>query len=314
MTFDYGAETPSSEFVNPPTLLNCIGLPSGRVKLLNFQAKLSDVWQCADVLPLHSPKQHVVCLHHFNKSMKLDRSLDGRTRREITGKGDVAFLPADVPTMLRPVLQDQHQVLSYSYLVVEPGYLAEMAIANGISRQLEFIPRFAAPDPLLHEITAALTALPAIPDPADKLFIETVLNAACAQLLRKYAKIRHPLSGPPRLTNDQLSEAINYIHQNLGESLDLSSVARAAGLSVFHFARLFKEATGETPFRFVTRARIQLAKGLLRKTRLPISEIAERVGYRTSSHFSSRFRVISGCSPDTYRRQAHPSAPSLRLV
>jgi hypothetical protein len=39
MTFDYGAETPPSEFVNPPTLINCIGLTSGRVKLLNFQAK-----------------------------------------------------------------------------------------------------------------------------------------------------------------------------------------------------------------------------------------------------------------------------------
>ncbi|PWT82329.1 MAG: hypothetical protein C5B58_08455 [Acidobacteria bacterium] len=57
---------------------------------------------------------------------------------------------------------------------------------------------------------------------------------------------------------------------------------------------------------------MQLAKGLLRKTRLPISEIAQRVGYRTSSHFSARFLVISGCSPQTYRRQVNSSAPSLR--
>ncbi|PWT82328.1 MAG: hypothetical protein C5B58_08450 [Acidobacteria bacterium] len=253
MTFDYGAETPPTEFVNPPTLLRCIGLPAGQVKLLNFQAKLSDIWRCADALPLHHPKQHVLCLHHFNESMKFDRSLDGRSRREITGEGDVAFIPANVPTMLRPVLQEQHQVLSYSYLIVEPAYLAEMALANGIGPQLEFIPRFAAPDPLLHEITAALTTLPAVPDPAENLFVETVLNAACAWLLRNYVEVRHPLSGPPRLTNDQLSEAINYIQQNLGESLELGSVARAAGLSAFHFARLFKEATGETPFRFVTR-------------------------------------------------------------
>jgi hypothetical protein len=45
MMFDYTAETPPSEFVNPPTLLNCIGLPADQVKLLNFQAKLSDIWQ-----------------------------------------------------------------------------------------------------------------------------------------------------------------------------------------------------------------------------------------------------------------------------
>jgi AraC family transcriptional regulator len=75
-----------------------------------------------------------------------------------------------------------------------------------------------------------------------------VLNAACARLLRNYTEVRHPLSGPPRLTNDQLRGAIEYIHENLRESLDLGSVAKAAGLSMFHFARLFKEATGETPF------------------------------------------------------------------
>jgi AraC family transcriptional regulator len=304
MTFDYGSETPPREFVNPPTLLKSIGLPRGQVKLLNFRAKLSDVWQCADALPLHHPKQHVVCLHHFKEPMKFDRSLDGRTRREITAEGDIAFLPADAPTMLRPVSSDQHRFLSYSYLIVEPAYLVEMALSNGISRQLDFIPTFATADPLLHEITAALTILSAIPDPAEHLFIEAMLNAACARVLRNYAEVRYPLSGPPRLTNDQLRRALEYIHANLGESLDLGSISRAAGLSAFHFARLFKEATGEPPFQFVTRTRMQWAKQLLRKTRLPIFEIAQRVGYRKPSHFSARFRVVCGCGPDIYRRGA----------
>jgi AraC family transcriptional regulator len=240
--------------------------------------------------------------------MKFDRSLAGRIRREITGEGDVAFLPADAPTRLRPALKDKHRVLSYSYLLVEPAYLAEMALSNGISCRLEFIPRFATADPLLHEMTAALTKLPVVADATENLFIETVLNAACAQLLRNYAEVRYPLSGPLRLTNDQLRRAIEYIHENLRESLDLASIAQAAGLSAFHFARLFKEATGDTPFQFVTHTRMECAKQFLRKTRLPISEIGERVGYRTPSHFSARFRTISGCSPDSYRRR--PSSGS----
>ena len=41
MTFDYGAEAPPSEFVNPPTLVRCIRLPADQVKLLNFEAKVS---------------------------------------------------------------------------------------------------------------------------------------------------------------------------------------------------------------------------------------------------------------------------------
>ncbi|MBV8293749.1 MAG: helix-turn-helix transcriptional regulator, partial [Mycobacterium sp.] len=72
--------------------------------------------------------------------------------------------------------------------------------------------------------------------------------------------------------------------------------------SAFHFARLFKAATGDSPFQFVTRKRMERAKELLRKTRLPVSDIAERVGYQQPSHFSARFRSVLGCRPDAYRK------------
>jgi AraC-like DNA-binding protein len=54
----------------------------------------------------------------------------------------------------------------------------------------------------------------------------------------------------------------------------------------------------------VTRTRMERAKQLLRKTRLPIFEIAERVGYLKPSHFSARFHAVSGCGPDAYRKSA----------
>jgi AraC family transcriptional regulator len=97
---------------------------------------------------------------------------------------------------------------------------------------------------------------------------------------------------------------IDYIHDHIGESLELGSISRTAGLSEFHFARLFKAATGATPLQFVTRTRMEQAKQLLRKTRLPIFEIAKRVGYQKPSHFSARFRAVLGCGPDAYRKSA----------
>jgi hypothetical protein len=150
MTFDYGSETPPPDFVVPPSLLSCVKLRSGQAKLSNFRAKLSNLRQNAEAVPQHRPEQHVVCLHHFDRPMKFHRNLAGRTRRETTAKGDIAFLPADVPTMLRPATNDPHRFLLYSYLVFEPSYLAEFALSNGIGRPLDFIPRFAAPDPFLH--------------------------------------------------------------------------------------------------------------------------------------------------------------------
>ena len=47
---------------------------------------------------------------------------------------NIAFLPADAPTMLRRAMHDPHLVLSYSYLVFEPTYLVELALSNGIGR------------------------------------------------------------------------------------------------------------------------------------------------------------------------------------
>jgi len=192
--------------------------------------------------------------------------------------------------------------LSYSYLVFEADYLAELALSNGIGRPLDFIPAFATPDPVLHEITAALASAPGIKDPAANLFVESLFNAAAARILYNYAEVRYPLSGPPRLTDYQVRAAIDYIQDHVRDSLDLNSISRVAGMSEFHFARLFKAATGATPFQFVTQVRMARAKELLRKTRLPISEIAERVGYQKPSHFSERFRALSGCGPDAYRK------------
>ena len=303
MTFDYGLYT-ACEVVRPPVLLSSAQLRSEQVKLLNLRTGVFDLWQNADAIPQHRPRQHLVCLHHFDQPMKFDRKLDGRTRRETTARGDIAFVPADVPTMLRPGIREPDRFLSFSFLLFEPSYLAELALSNGIGRPLELIPTFARPDPFLHEITAALMSAPRIKDPAANLFTETLLNAACARILHSYAKVRYALSGPPRLTDDQLRTAMDYIHDHIQESLDLRSIARAAGLSEFHFARLFKAATGRTPFQFVTRTRMERAKQLLRKTRIPIFEIARRVGYQKPSHFSARFRIICGCRPDAYRKSA----------
>jgi AraC family transcriptional regulator len=197
---------------------------------------------------------------------------------------------------------DPERVVSYSYLIFEPSYLAELALSNGIGGPLDLIPTFAIPDLFLHEIADALTSAPRINDPAANLFIESLLHAACARILQTYAQVRYRLSGPPRLTDDQLRKAIDYIHDHIGEALDLSSISRAAGLSAFHFALLFKSATWYSPFKFATRTRMERAKELLRKTRLPISEIAERVGYQKPSHFSGRFRSVLGCSPHAYRK------------
>ena len=94
---------------------------------------------------------------------------------------------------------------------------------------------------------------------------------------------------------------IDYIHDHIGESLELGSISRAAGLSEFHFARLFKAATGDTPFQFVTRTRMERAKQQLRDPKRSIIEAGLESGFQNPNHFARMFRKLEGTTPSKFR-------------
>jgi AraC-like DNA-binding protein len=85
------------------------------------------------------------------------------------------------------------------------------------------------------------------------------------------------------------------------EPLDLDTLAEAAHLSRYHFARCFAEAYGETPMRYLTSRRIERAQDLLRSANLTVTEVCMLVGFSSLGSFSSRFRELVGESPTQYR-------------
>ncbi|HET8903222.1 MAG TPA: helix-turn-helix transcriptional regulator, partial [Saccharospirillum sp.] len=85
--------------------------------------------------------------------------------------------------------------------------------------------------------------------------------------------------------------------------LTLTDMAEVTGLSDYHFARMFKQATGYPPHRYVLHRRLTRARQLLADTPLNMTEIALRCGFGSSSHFSNRFRAETGVSPTVYRSQ-----------
>ena len=84
-------------------------------------------------------------------------------------------------------------------------------------------------------------------------------------------------------------------------------------MSPYHFARLFKRSTGLPPHRFLVRCRIDEARALLAARTASIADISRSVGFRTSSHFTTTFRRITGVTPGAYRRTTGmrriPAAP-----
>jgi AraC family transcriptional regulator len=139
-------------------------------------------------------------------------------------------------------------------------------------------------------------------EPANRLEISQSCFLAFTYLVRTYstAKARSLVAkgGLPPAVRRRIED---YVEAHLASPLTLTELAAAAGLSEFHFARMFKQSTGESPHAFVLRRRIELAKCLLAKRRLPLSRIASTCGFSSQSHFSARFREITSVTPKHYR-------------
>lgn len=100
----------------------------------------------------------------------------------------------------------------------------------------------------------------------------------------------------------QITRARRYIEANSHEDLTLAIVAREAGMSTFHFCKMFRKVTGVHFTRYVSCVRVEKAKSLLLNRNNRVSEIAFGIGFQSLTNFNRRFKNIAGQSPTEYRR------------
>jgi AraC family transcriptional regulator len=85
-------------------------------------------------------------------------------------------------------------------------------------------------------------------------------------------------------------------------------------MSTFHFARMFKQATGQPPHVYITLQRMEYAKELLRNSSLPLVDIAASVGFQTQGHFTGVFHRYAGVTPRIFRLNSRAHPPNARLM
>ena len=107
------------------------------------------------------------------------------------------------------------------------------------------------------------------------------------------------------LTRNQARRVLDYIESHLSRELTLGELARIAGLSLYHFARMFKRTVGMTPHRYVLERRVERAKGMLRTTHAGLAEIGLSAGFCNQSHFTSTFRRMVGATPAEFQACGH---------
>jgi AraC-like DNA-binding protein len=187
-----------------------------------------------------------------------------------------------------------------------PALLVKTASASRQGEYVELVPHLPIHDPLNHHIASVLQAAVIVEGEADWLYAEGLANALAGHLLRRYAAGRQSARAlPGGLTPFKLRRTIAYIQEHLEHELSLTKLAIVTQTSPSHFARLFKQATGQTPHQYVLWCRMEQAKRLLVETDVPLIEIAYQVGCTDQSHFTALFRQHVATTPKAYRDATH---------
>ena len=242
---------------------------------------------------------HVLILRTGSPSV-IEWRGDGRDHRVELPPGSVSLQPVGyrrAARVSRP-LPGEASILQIKPAFFDRG-IAEIAKGGG---RVELISRMDLNDPQIARLMESLRADIAGGSPSGPLFGESIALALSAHIAQKYSTLTTKLE-PHRggLSRFRLKRVLEYINANLSDNLELRVLAEVAGVSLYHFAKAFKQSIGESPHQYVLRRRIDEAKQFLRHSRLPVIEASARTGFVDQSHFSKVFRRIVGVAPSEYR-------------
>lgn len=101
---------------------------------------------------------------------------------------------------------------------------------------------------------------------------------------------------------EKFASVCSYISSHYAEELTLEEIAGMSGFSKYHFARLFKQFTGKTFYRYVNLKRIENAELLLSEPGTSVTEIAVKSGFSSLPAFVRMFKLIKGCTPTEFKK------------
>lgn len=244
-----------------------------------------------------TPEQYLVrhsISIYLGQSARYERFVNGRLVSERLRHGDII-----INGYQRTRWHDRGE---YLLLHLEPTLINRAAADLMDADSVEIVQQWKTRDPLIEHIGLALKSELELGGLGSRVYAESLFNTLSVHLVRHYAVSGQTvLIDSGSLPQDKLRRAVEYINDNLEQDLTLCELAASVGMSLYHFARAFKQATGLPPHQYLVKRRIEKAKRLLADTDLAIAEIAYRVGFASQSHFTTLFRKHTETTPKAYR-------------
>ena len=246
--------------------------------------------------PEHHHDEHFLTLH-LGPPALVEVKEGKRHLRIQTVPGTFSLIGAEEPHQVRYEGANVLGVSLYPHLL---NRLAEdVTRENGVI----LLPQHSTQDPQVERIGQLLKAELESGCPSGALFADAMGQALAVHLLRNYSSA--PVKTDERewegLPPARLRQVLDYLEAHLDRDITLAELAEVAGLSVYHFARQFKAATGMAPHAYLISRRIERAKELLTRTTLPIAAVAATAGFAHQSHLNRHFKRLVGTTPARYR-------------
>ena len=98
----------------------------------------------------------------------------------------------------------------------------------------------------------------------------------------------------------RIDKGIQFIEENINSVIEIKDLADAACMSEYHFIRIFNEFCGCTPYQYIIKKRIAMAKTLIRHNVHSVHEISQACGYESVQTFRKCFKRETGYSPRAF--------------
>lgn len=240
---------------------------------------------------------HYVSIH-LGGSKRLMRRGEGRTAIREVANGAYSVVPAGAAFQW-----DTHGPVDFMHVYFEPR-VVDGVVERAFDRDpagVALEENLGEDDPLIRTLAGHLLAELAQPD-QQQAYIDDLLQLFLCRTLRLHSNARgsRPMARHA-LAPFRLRRALDFIEANLALHISVSDIARASGISRFHFSRAFQRATGKAPYAYLLERRIAAAKTLLLHSGLALADIGARCGFASASQFSRIFKSEVGTTPSGFR-------------
>lgn len=253
-----------------------------------------------DSMPTQVFDQHHILLNLKSKPHRVENWRNGEHRDFTYHKNEIIVTPAGVKSGWRWHAKSKVIVITIDPVRFERFAQCELNLSLA-GKQLKDIPQYMDED-----ITrAGLLLLDALQsESSDSLVMyDSSARFFLIRLIQKYGLyLDENFEFSQSFSPGQYKRVLEYVAANFGKNITLEEMATQAGISPYHFSRLFKKTTGRPPHQFVMSYRVEQAKRLLTDPYRPLIDIALSCGFSDQAHFSRIFKKIEGQTPKLWRK------------